>query len=80
MLKCDADDNLTATFQRAVNTGLLGSTTYYLRIEGTSTTAKSSTYSMTISIDDWTQKEGNWIVINISRLGIQEYIYIFVIA
>ena len=50
--KCDADDNLTATFKTGDGVGLSGSTTYYLRIEGTSTTAKSSTYSMTISIDD----------------------------
>jgi len=47
---CTADDNLTATFSGS-GSGLSGSTTYYLRIEGTSTTAKTSTYTIKVAAE-----------------------------
>ena len=49
---CTAGDNLTATFTGTGNddlSGLTQNTTYYLRIEGESSTAKASTYNITVS-------------------------------
>ena len=46
---CTASDNLTATFAIDGSNPLPGSTTYYLRIEGESSTAKASTYNITVS-------------------------------
>ena len=48
---CTASDNLTATFAIDGSNPLPGSTTYYLRIEGESTTAKASTYNITVASD-----------------------------
>ena len=51
---CEAGDNLTATFTGTGNDDLNGlpqNTTYYLRIEGESSTAKASTYNITVSSD-----------------------------
>ena len=47
---CTASDNLTATF-RGSGSGLSGTTTYYLRIEGQSSTAKTSTYNITVAAE-----------------------------
>ena len=46
---CTAGDNLSENFQKDANNGLDNSTTYYLRIEGESATAKASTYNITVS-------------------------------
>ncbi len=49
---CTAGANLSATFTGTGNDGLSGltqNTTYYLRIEGQSSTAKASTYNITVS-------------------------------
>jgi hypothetical protein len=46
---CEAGDNLTATFAIDGSNPLPASTTYYLRIEGESTTAKASTYNITVA-------------------------------
>ena len=46
---CTAGDNLSATFAIDGSNPLPGSTTYYLRIEGESTTAKASTYNITVA-------------------------------
>ncbi|MDG2066691.1 MAG: hypothetical protein P8L36_17100, partial [SAR324 cluster bacterium] len=49
---CTAGDNLTATFTGTGSddvSGLTQNTTYYLRIEGESSTAKASTYNITVS-------------------------------
>ena len=47
---CDASTNLTETFTGTNSTeGLSASTTYYLRIEGESSTAKTSTYNITVA-------------------------------
>jgi spore coat protein U-like protein len=45
---CTAGTNLSATFAGS-GSGLTGSTTYYLRIEGQSSTAKASTYNITVA-------------------------------
>ena len=47
---CTASDNLTATL-RGSGSGLSGTTTYYLRIEGQSSTAKTSTYNITVAAE-----------------------------
>ena len=46
---CTASDNLTETFKIDDDNGLAGSTTYYLRIEGESSTATASTYNITVA-------------------------------
>ena len=46
---CTASDNLTATFAIDGSNPLPESTTYYLRIEGESTTAKASTYNIRVA-------------------------------
>ena len=46
---CTASDNLTATFAIDGSNPLPGSTTYYLRIEGESATAKASTYNIRVA-------------------------------
>ncbi len=46
---CTAGDNLSENFKKDANNGLDNSTTYYLRIEGESATAKASTYNITVS-------------------------------
>ena len=47
---CDASTNLTETFTGTSSAGgLSASTTYYLRIEGESSTAKTSTYNITVA-------------------------------
>jgi len=45
---CTAGTRLSATF-RGSGSGLTGGTTYYLRIEGQSSTAKASTYNITVA-------------------------------
>ena len=45
---CTAGKTLSATF-RGSGSGLTGGTTYYLRIEGQSSTAKASTYNITVA-------------------------------
>jgi len=50
--KCTAGTNLSATFKGSSGSGLSGSTTYYLRIEGQSSTAKTSTYNIRIAATD----------------------------
>ncbi len=45
---CTAGKTLSATFEGS-GSGLTGGTTYYLRIEGESTTAKASTYNITVA-------------------------------
>ena len=47
---CTPSDNLTTTF-RGSGSGLSGTTTYYLRIEGQSSTAKTSTYNITVAAE-----------------------------
>ena len=46
---CTAGANLSENFAKDSNNGLDGNTTYYLRIEGESTTAKASTYNITVA-------------------------------
>ena len=46
---CTASDNLTENFRKDADNGLDGTTTYYLRIEGESTTAKASTYNIRVA-------------------------------
>ena len=46
---CTASDNLTENFRKDADNGLDGTTTYYLRIEGESSTATASTYNITVS-------------------------------
>ncbi len=45
---CTAGKTLSATFEGS-GSGLTGGTTYYLRIEGQSSTAKASTYDITVA-------------------------------
>ena len=46
---CTAGANLSENFQKDADNGLDGTTTYYLRIEGESTTAKASTYNIRVA-------------------------------
>ena len=46
---CTPGTNLSNTFYGSSGTGLSGSTTYYLRIEGQSSAAKTSTYNITVA-------------------------------
>ena len=46
---CTAGANLSENFQKNGDDGLDGTTTYYLRIEGESTTAKASTYNIRVA-------------------------------
>lgn len=46
---CTAGANLSENFQKNADDGLDGTTTYYLRIEGESTTAKASTYNIRVA-------------------------------
>jgi hypothetical protein len=48
---CTAGANLSATFTGSGGSGLTQNTTYYLRIEGQSSTAKASTYNITVEKD-----------------------------
>jgi len=46
---CTAGTNLSENFAKDANNGLDNSTTYYLRIEGESATAKASTYNIRVA-------------------------------
>jgi len=46
---CTAGANLSDNFTGSDGNGLTGNTTYYLRIEGQSSTAKASTYDITVA-------------------------------
>ena len=46
---CTVGANLSATFTGSSGSGLTGNTTYYLRIEGQSSTAKARTYDITVA-------------------------------
>ena len=46
---CTAGKNLSENFKKDADNGLDGTTTYYLRIEGESTTAKASTYNIRVA-------------------------------
>ena len=48
---CTAGANLSKSFTNSSGGGLAKDTTYYLRIEGQSSTAKASTYDITVEID-----------------------------